>query len=88
MAGTSRRAGAIAGALPLAIGLGMLTLDISPLFGLAVAASAPAVAIRNGLAGRRPTLTNLPIQNYDVYDVVRILSLATALGLAAMGLLG
>lgn len=79
--------GLLTGAIPFCIGLFILTLDVEPLFGLAVIAISPAVAIRNGAAGERRKLSNLPITNYDLYDTIRALSLATALALFAAGIL-
>jgi len=45
--------------------------------------ASPAVAIRNGRAQRRPALSDLPISNYDLYDVLQVLSLGLALALFA-----
>ncbi len=82
-----KTAALLTGVIPLAIGLFILTLDVEALFGLAVIAVSPAVAIRNGAAGERRKISNLPITNYDLYDTIRALSLATALALFAAGIL-
>lgn len=82
-----KHAALLTGAIPLGIGLFILTLDVDALYGLAVIAVAPAVAIRNGAAGNRRKLSNLPITNYDLYDTLRALSLAVALALFAAAIL-
>lgn len=75
------------GAIPLTLGVVMLILGVSTVFALAVLAAAPAVAIRNGRAQRRPALSDLPISNYDLYDVLQVLSLGLALALFAAAIL-
>lgn len=75
------------GAIPFIIGAAMLVLGGNTLFAFAVLAAAPAVAIRNGRAQRRPALSDLPISNYDLYDVLQVLSLGVALLLFAGAIL-